>query len=60
LSYYIIGSNVNYFLPLDVLSDQQAVEKYIIKPLIELYNTNTSKAYEFIKSVSLSKEKLSS
>jgi hypothetical protein len=51
---------VNYFLPLDVLSNQQAVESYIIKPLIELYNGNISKAYEFVKLVCLLKEELSS
>jgi hypothetical protein len=51
---------VNYFLPLDVLSNQQAVESYIVKPLIELYKGNTTKAYEFIKSVCLTREKLSS
>jgi hypothetical protein len=36
---------VNYFLPLDVLSNQQAVESYIIKPLIELYNGNILGTY---------------
>jgi hypothetical protein len=51
---------VNYFLPLDVLSNQQAVESYIIKPLIEIYNGNIAKAYEFIKSVCLTREELSS
>lgn len=51
---------VNYFLPLDVLSNQQAVEIYIIKPLIEIYNGNVAKAYELIKSVCLIREELSS
>jgi hypothetical protein len=53
-------SIVNYFLPLDVLSNQQAVESYIIKPLIELYKGNTTEAYELIQSVCLTREELSS
>jgi hypothetical protein len=51
---------VNYFLPFDVLSNQHDVESYIIKPLIEIYNGNTAKAYESIKSVCLTREELSS
>ncbi|PEA56046.1 hypothetical protein CON64_05285 [Bacillus pseudomycoides] len=53
-------SIVNYFLPLEVLADQEAVSKYVIKPLIQLHKGDIDKAYDCIKLVCLSREELSS
>lgn len=53
-------SIVNYFLPLEVLADQEAVSKYIIKPLIQLHKGKIDEAYDCIRPVCLSREELSS
>jgi hypothetical protein len=53
-------SIVNYFLPLEVLADQESVSEYVIKPLLQIYKGNINKAYDSIKLVCLSKEELSS
>jgi len=50
---------VNYFLPFDIITNQESVTAYILQPLVQMYEGEIGEAYEAIEGVCLTKEELS-
>jgi hypothetical protein len=48
----------NYFLQLDILENKLAVNQYIIKPLIQIYEGNIDEAYKTFELACLFKEEI--